>query len=505
LSSLENAIIYCRFSPGREQTEQSIEGQVRVCTEYAKAHGLEVVDTYADRKISGRRDDRPEFQRMIADSGKKNWSVVLVYRTDRFGRSKYDIAVYKHMLKQHGVRVIPVAEAAVEGPEGIILEALMEGMAEYYSAELSQKVARGMRESAFKGKATGGTRVFGYRTAPNKSYFVDEEEARLVTRIFDDYISGVPVKSICRYLNGLGLKSTRGKSFSSGAITGMIHNAKYTGVYKFGGITIDGGMPQIIDQQKFDLAQRETRRRQSGRRPAQPKADYLLSGRLFCGHCKAAMVGVSGTSHTGDKYHYYQCPDKRRGKCTKEHVRRDWLETFVAMETIRHVLRVDFIPALAHLVYLTQAANDTTADEIKHYKRLLSENEKARANIIKAVEAGMLTPALPKRMEELEQEAENLRGEIAFLQSKDVALTEEQIGFFLVEFSHPEDGESIEHYNRKIIECFVSAVYLYNDKIIIYFNVKKGEVLDSIEVDAIADGSHGDGSSPLQSIRTRTG
>jgi len=234
----KTAAIYARFSPGREQTEQSIEGQVRVCEQYAQAHGIKIVDTYVDRRISGRREDRPEFQRMIADSADKKWDFVLVYRTDRFGRDKYDITIYKHKLAQLGIKVIPAAEAMVEGPEGIILEALMEGLAEYYSAELSQKVSRGMKESAYKGKATGGTRLLGYRTAADKSYEIDPDESQTVRKVFDLYIKGTPLQAICDQLNAIGLKNTMGNPFRIGNINNIISNRKYTGVYKYQALTI---------------------------------------------------------------------------------------------------------------------------------------------------------------------------------------------------------------------------------------------------------------------------
>ena len=474
---MPTAVIYARFSPGREQTEQSIEGQMRVCEEYAKSHGITVIDTYVDKRISGRREDRPEFQRMIADSAAKRWDTVLVYRTDRFGRSKYDIAVYKHKLAHHGIKVIPAAEATVEGPEGIILEALMEGLAEYYSAELSQKVTRGMKESAHKGKATGGTRVLGYRTAADKSYVIDPDEAQTVRRIFDLYINRTPLKVICDQLNAIGLKNTFGNPFRFGNINNLIANRKYTGTYRFSDILQEGAMPQIISKETFEVAQREMRRRQEGRKPKAPKTEYLLTGKLFCGHCKSSMVGISGTGRNGMHY-YYQCPEKRRGACEKHHVRRDDVEQAVVEETVRHVLQPDVLPQVAAKVFAAQTEGDN-AEEIKHYRKLLSDNKKAQDNIMKAIEAGMFSPALQERMTELEREAEALRGEIAFHESQKFELTEEQVRFLLEDFAEQHDGESTEDYYKRIIKCFVSQVYLYDDKMLIYYNVRNSEGLSS--------------------------
>ena len=126
-----NAVIYARFSSDK-QNEASIEGQLRECMDYAERMGITVIGNYIDRALSARTDNRPEFRRMIKDSTKDCFDVVLVWKLDRFSRDRYDSAHYKHLLKKNGVKVISVKENISEGPEGIILEAMLEGMAEYY-------------------------------------------------------------------------------------------------------------------------------------------------------------------------------------------------------------------------------------------------------------------------------------------------------------------------------------------------------------------------------------
>ena len=163
---MKTAVIYARYSSDR-QTEQSIEGQLRVCTEYAERNDIVVIDTYIDRAMTGTNDKRTEFQRMLKDSVKKAWDYVLVYKIDRFGRNKYEIAMNKHTLKNNGIKLLSAMENIPDTPEGIILESLLEGMAEYYSAELSQKVKRGMNETRQKGNFTGGYLPYGYKKDPN--------------------------------------------------------------------------------------------------------------------------------------------------------------------------------------------------------------------------------------------------------------------------------------------------------------------------------------------------
>ena len=131
---MKTAVIYARYSSDT-QTEQSIEGQLRVCQDYAKNNDILVVGTYVDRAMTGTNDLRPDFQRMIKDSNKRQWDFVLVYKLDRFSRNKYETTIHKHTLKENGVKVLSAMENIPDSPEGIILESLLEGMNQYYSVE----------------------------------------------------------------------------------------------------------------------------------------------------------------------------------------------------------------------------------------------------------------------------------------------------------------------------------------------------------------------------------
>ena len=177
---MKTAVIYARYSSER-QTEQSIEGQLRVCHEYAARNDFIIVETYIDRAMSGTNDHRTNFQRMLKDSAKRAWDYVLVYKLDRFSRNKYETAMNKKTLRDNGVRLISATENIPDTPEGIILESLLEGMAEYYSAELSQKVKRGFRESREKGFFTGGHLLFGYRLQ-DKKIIIQPDEAEIQRR-----------------------------------------------------------------------------------------------------------------------------------------------------------------------------------------------------------------------------------------------------------------------------------------------------------------------------------
>lgn len=491
-----NTVIYARYSAGPRQTDQSIEGQLRVCTDFCKQRGLTVIDTYCDRHISGRTDERPEFQRLIADAKRKKFEAVVVYKTDRFARNKYDSAVYKRELKRNGIQIFYAAEAIPDGPEGIILESLMEGLAEYYSAELAQKIKRGMHESALKCQSTGSGRPLGYRVDEQKRFQIDPESAQTVQTIFEQYIKGESNAAICELLNSRGLRTAQGKPFNKNSINRIIKNRKYIGEYRYHDIVVEGGMPAIISKDTFNLAQAEMERRRTRKAPKSPKAEYLLAGRLFCGHCKGPMQGVSGTGKSGNKWYYYYCGNTR-GKnktCDKKQVSRDRLERAVVDFTVRYILQEDVLEELARKVHAAQERQNDTASEIAFYEKKLADNKKSIANVLRAIESGAATQTLPARLQELENEQAVILGELSFLKGKHLAFTEDQILFALMKHLEPYPGEPEQGYRRRIISDFVSEVYLYDDRLLIYFNISSEDgKLKSADLSNIEGGEFDEG------------
>ena len=491
-----NTVIYARYSAGPRQTDQSIEGQLRVCTDFCKQRGLTVIDTYCDRHISGRTDERPEFQRLIADAKRKKFEAVVVYKTDRFARNKYDSAVYKRELKRNGIQIFYDAEAIPDGPEGIILESLMEGLAEYYSAELAQKIKRGMHESALKCQSTGSGRPLGYRVDEQKHFQIDPESAQTVQTIFEQYIKGESNAAICELLNSRGLRTAQGKPFNKNSINRIIKNRKYIGEYRYHDIVVEGGMPAIISKDTFNLAQAEMERRRTRKAPKSPKAEYLLAGRLFCGHCKGPMQGVSGTGKSGNKWYYYYCGNTR-GKnktCDKKQVSRDRLERAVVDFTVRYILQEEVLEELARKVHAAQERQNDTASEIAFYEKKLADNKKSIANVLRAIESGAATQTLPARLQELENEQAVILGELSFLKGKRLAFTEDQILFALMKHLEPYPGESEQDYRRRIISDFVSEVYLYDDRLLIYFNISSEDgKLKSADLSNIEGGEFDEG------------
>lgn len=190
-----NAVVYARYSSHR-QGEQSIEGQLAEAYRFAEAHDLTIIHEYCDRAQTGRNDSHEQFQLMLSDAAKQAFDALIVWKTDRIGRNKEEIALNKYHLKKNGVKIFYIAESIPDTPEGIILEAVIEGMAAYYSEQLSQNIRRGQRASAVKAQSIGGNRPLGYMTGPDKKFVIDPETATTVRMVYELYAEGKTIAQI---------------------------------------------------------------------------------------------------------------------------------------------------------------------------------------------------------------------------------------------------------------------------------------------------------------------
>ena len=323
-------VIYARYSSDN-QREESIEGQIRECTAYAEKHGITIVKHYIDRAFSAKTDNRPEFQHMVADSAHGLFDIVIVWKLDRFARNRYDSARYKVQLKKNGVKVISATETISEGADGILIESVLEGYAEYYSADLSEKVIRGLTENALHGKYTGGTIPVGYTLDDDHFFQIDPLTAPLVLEAFKLYDEGATMKKVVEMLNSKGLKNTKGGPMTYTVVERMLKNRRYIGELSYRDVFKPDAIPVIVPKDLFDRVQEKLVKNKKA--PARHKAedDYLLTTKLFCGECGAMMYGECGTGHSGNSYHYYKCQTvkKHNGKCSKKPVRKQGIEDLV--------------------------------------------------------------------------------------------------------------------------------------------------------------------------------
>lgn len=465
---IENAVVYARYS-SHSQGEQSIEGQIAKAHEFAASRGYNIIHEYIDRAQSGRTDNRAEFQQMLKDTAKKNFTVIICWKVDRFGRNREEIAINKIKCKKNGVRVEYVAENIPSTPEGVILEAVLEGVAEYYSIQLSQNIKRGQAMSIEKCQSIG-KRPIGYGVDDQKRYIIDEETAPIVRMIFDLYADGYTAPEIARILNDKGLRTNSGKKWIPNTLLAILKNERYTGVYIMGDYRVEGGIPQIISKEQFDLVQRLMAKNKKAPAAKWTRADYILTDKLFCGRCGAPMTGECGTSHNGNKYNYYKCSHRKRGgSCAKKAVPKEWLEDYVLHAVTTLIYDDELIEYIADQTYKYYVDTKEEDNHISRYRAELAEIEKGMANLLMVLKSGITLNSVAEEIQRMEAQKKELLRAIAEEQAlKKTELTKEQILYYLYKFRKLDI--STREGQRKLIHTFVNNIYLYDDELIITFN-----------------------------------
>ncbi|ABY92005.1 recombinase family protein [Thermoanaerobacter brockii subsp. lactiethylicus] len=420
MSSAEiRAAAYARYSSDN-QREESIEAQLRAIKEYCEKNNIQLVKIYTDEAKSATTDDRPAFLQMIKDSSLGLFNAVIVHKLDRFARNRYDSAFYRRQLKKNGVKLISVLEQLDDSPESIILESVLEGMAEYYSKNLAREVMKGLKENAFQAKFNGGIPPLGYDIVDEK-YVINEKEAEAVRLIFELYAQGYGYRHIIDELNLRGYRTKKGNPFSKNSIHEILKNEKYIGKYIFNKgtkknhrmvkedvIVIDNAIPAIIDKDLFEQVQKKIEERKITRGANSAKRVYLLSGLVYCGICDSKMVGCLSRG----KYVTYRCSRKDRTKqCTNRDINKEKLEAFVIDELNKRVLDPKVAPVLAKLLNEeNQKLNKERVEEITLLKKRYKEVEEQMKNIVEAIAQGMFQPIMKEKMNELEA----MRNELAY-------------------------------------------------------------------------------------------
>ena len=480
-----NGVIYARYSSDN-QREESIEGQLRECQDFAEKNDITILNTYIDRAFSAKTDNRPEFQHMIADSKKKMFDVVLVWKYDRFARNRLDSLMYKQLLQRNDIKLISVTEPIMNSSVGIIVESMIDSYNEYYSAELAEKVTRGMTENALKGKYNGGTLPIGYIIDEDKYFQIDPLTAPIVLEAFQKYDEGMTMKEIVDYLRLKGLRTKKNGEISINSLTRMLHNRRYIGEYKFQDIVTPDVIPAIVPQDLFDRVQEKLAKNKKA--PARKKAEdeYLLTTKLYCGKCGCYMVGESGTSQQKKIVHrYYKCVSVKNHKgCDKKTVKKDWIED-LTLEMIKRIIFDDrMLDSLADEIINYLGQESTLLPQLR---KQLKDCEKGIDNLLNAIQMGIFTPSTKERLESLEQQKEELQIRIAQEEIIKPPIDKDKILFWLHRF-RKLDTTKLEH-RKRLIDSFVNAIYLYDDKIVFTFNYKDGSktiTMEEIESSALS-------------------
>lgn len=312
-------VAYTRFS-SHGQNESTTEVQLEVIFAIAKKQNTAIVEVYCDEGRSGTNDRRPDFQRMVADikgkrlkdvPKKRKVTIVAVYKLDRFSRGRYDPGYYKYILSKYGARVVSASEQIPDGAIGPLVESNLEAAAAFFSAQLSERMVEYMHAHALACE-TNGVYVPGYDRGPDKTYIFDMPLCFEVTRMFDALYAGKSPEQVERLM--ASVVDRRGRTFDAERILRIARDRRYIGEYRYSGVVIPGGMPALIDEAKFDAAQKRLQswakhKRRKGtsvgrRKPAPPSKKKLarmrykhnIKGRRF-GWLKVLEVSRLDKNH----------------------------------------------------------------------------------------------------------------------------------------------------------------------------------------------------------------
>lgn len=488
------AVIYARYS-SHNQREVSIEQQIKECQKYAEWNNLRIVEIYSDKAVSGKTDRRTNFQRMMRDAAKGKFGYVIAWKSNRMGRNMMEAMINDARLRDLGVRCLYTEEDFDDTAAGRFALRNMMNVNQFYSENMAEDIKRGLSDNAEKCMVNGALGL-GFKKGEDGRYALDEPKAAIVREVYERVADLEPFVDIYNDLNARGLKTSTGKPWNRSSFHRMLVNERYRGVYIWGDIRIEGGIPRVVSDPLFFRVQEVLKTKKNAQGRHRENGDYLLTGKLFCGHCSSPMVGISGTSKTKDKHYYYICQKKRLEKaCNKKSVRRDWIEQKVAEAVKENIMQDNVIQ------WLVDGYDHFLKIHRKDSLLLASEEEldgvnKAIKNVMAAIEQGIITSTTKERLVELEEDRRRLEATIAIEKAALVDVPKEHVEFWLESF---RDGRVTDKkYQAKLIDVFVQAVYLYDREIRIVCNYtgSKNSIsipfdeVDSVEKDASPESSY---------------
>ena len=470
----DTAVIYARYSSDN-QRDASIDQQVKACRKFAEEKGLTILHVYDDRALTGKTDKRPSFLQMIKDSAKHRFQYVIVYSLDRFSRNKYDSAVHKHTLKENGVKVLSAMEHISDDPTGGLMETILEGFAQYYSDELSQKINRGLIDNAEKA-IVNGVVPLGFRRGADGHAEIVPDEAEIVREIFRRVNEGEQLIRIVEDLNRRGVKTKTGREWNKSSFNKLLANEKYIGVYRYKGIVHEHGFPEIVSPDLFYAVQKRMGEKPNARgnsmRRRSEFGTYLLTGKLICGKCGALMTGISGVGRHGDRCFYYACIRKKNERaCDKKNVRRDPVELAVTTYLQQMLMDDELIDWMAEqaVAYQRLGRDD---DEYESVEKALKDASRKKENIYDAIAEGFRSDGLKEKLRDLEDQEADLKIRLAVLkQDRENEITKDMILSYLEML---RDGDvNDKKFQQLMIDSFLDKAIVYDDHLKLIFNVTK--------------------------------
>ena len=491
----EPGVLYGRYS-SHNQKDISVEQQFEKGYGLAGEYGIRIVDTYADRAVSGRTDKRKDFQRMMADAAKGKFRYVIAWKSNRMGRNMLEALVNEAKLQELGVRVLYVEEDFDDTAAGRFAARSMMNVNQFYSENMAEDIKRGLYDNASNCMVANGHLPYGYKRDDTLHYVIDETKAAVIREIFVRVSCGEPLVDIYDSLNARGIKTSYGRPWGRSSFQKILSNERYRGIYIYGDVRKEGGIPRIVSDELYFKVQEVLKTKKNPQGRHRVNGDYLLTGKLFCGNCKSPMIGISGTGRTGKLHYYYVCQKKRSEKtCDKKNVRRDDVEYQIAKAIFDNALQDHVIEWIADS---TIAYNDRKEAEghIGILEDQLADVQRSLKNIMSAIEQGIVTETTKSRLLELESERSEIESKIAAAKADIVPVNREQLIEWLLSLREGDIHD--KKYQARLFDTFLIAAYLYDDgtaKLVFSFAGDKNtvavplaEAVDSVEENT-AEGS----------------
>lgn len=487
------AVAYARFS-SNNQREESIDAQLRAIREYCEKENIELVAEFTDEAQSGKTDDREDFQNMINKllKGHIQADYVLVHKFNRFARNKFDSALYKKKLRDIDVKVVSVSQKIDDTPEGELLEGFLETIDQYYSANLAAEVRKGLRENALKGKHAGGQVLFGY-SLDEDGYYVPNENAKIVKRIFEEYVQGYPKTEICERLNKEGYRNQRGKPFNTRTLYDLLRNEKYIGNYvytidkketvRLDGIIKDHPIDKQLWHQVQELCKESSEKAQARQRTQ--KRFYYLTGKAYCEECGSKICANGSKRSNGHKNkhgklnYYYQCIGKVKQKngCKNPALNKDWVEPRVLQSVMSVVMNEEQLNQIAQVAFEEIIAmRDAPVVSTAQLKKELSQIDKKQERLRDLyIDGNMSKEMLDEKNGELARRRYQIEDELEkrknIFDAEDI--TPEDIKEFIVQYVEDVQNDydqSDDEFKRIMINTFVERVDVSKEKVTVHIH-----------------------------------
>lgn len=481
---MKRTAIYARYSSDNQRAE-SIDEQIRACRYYAQQTGLyDIVAVYKDEALSGYKNahKRDGFAQLMADAEAGKFEAVMVYELSRFSRNGSDTIVNTEKLARLGIEFVSVREKLDQTPEGRMMMFVITGMNEYYSANLAIETMRGLKENAYQAKHTGGIPPLGYDLDSNGHYIINPEEAAAVRLIFDMYLEGNGYTAICDELNRRGYRTKRGTLFVRNSMYDLLRNEKYTGSFIYNHmakakngkrnrhayksdsevIRVENAFPAIISKEEYRkvLKLMEQNKRKGARNAA--VHDYLLSGKVYCGHCGKSMYGE--TRYRKEySYSYYSCNGHKSKICGKHSIRCDKLEAEVIRQLNELFFSDEILDRVSEKIY-DDSQNHFMDERAAILRKRSADIKKKIDNGTKAILDGVDSDELRSAVKELSAQKKQIDQQIVQIEAAadNNGRTFEEVREMAKNFSDisklPRDQQ------KRIVQKFIWRIYVYDSE-----------------------------------------